>query len=83
MSEEGLPKNLRAPVKRVLHSTLKRYEPQSAYKSDCPACPDGLLLVRRVMGVLQREDYCLCCGQPVYYLDETINGERLIGNTPS
>jgi len=83
MAAKDLPPNLNAPAKMVHHADLKRLDEESAYKSECPVCPDGLLLVRRVMGVLQRQDFCIGCGQPVLYLDHTINGEPLMGDIPS
>lgn len=77
------PKNLKAPLKRVHHSDLKRLNEDSAYKSECPSCDDGLLLIRREGGILQRYDMCLVCGQRVFYLDSKINGEPLAGNPPN
>lgn len=77
------PPNLEAPVQRVFHSSLVRFDHESAYKSLCPTCKDGILLVRRDNGVLQRNDICVLCGQQVYYLDDKINGEPVAGKTPS
>lgn len=70
-------KNLHAPVLRVLHSNLERANPDSAFRTRCPACREGLLMVFRdpVTLALTRDDYCTRCGQRVYYCDEIIWGE--------
>jgi len=77
------PPNLEAPVKRVHHSNLTRFNEDSVYKSACPSCDNGLLLIRREGGILQRYDMCVSCGQRVYYLDATINGEILASGPPN
>jgi uncharacterized protein (DUF983 family) len=59
----------------VSHASLERWS-DSAYKSKCPACKDGLLLIYRDVDFkLVRLDRCVSCGQQVYYTDETVNGE--------
>lgn len=72
--------NLDKPVLEVLHAALKRWG-GSFFKSKCPACGDGLLMVRRdnVTLVLQEFDNCVACGQQVRYLDikEMRDRERL------
>jgi hypothetical protein len=60
---------------RVAHASLERWS-DSAYKSKCPACKDGLLLIYRDVDFkLVRLDRCVSCGQQVYYTDDAINGE--------
>jgi uncharacterized protein (DUF983 family) len=79
--EMPTPANIEAPILRVWHSNLERAY-ASAYKSECPACPDGTLLIYRFEGVLQRLDRCVSCGQRVFYLDTTVNGEPLVSYEP-
>jgi hypothetical protein len=71
--------NANRSVLHVRHSELRRVSEGSSYRSECPACSDGLLLVRRddKTFVLLREDMCVSCGQIVVYDDQEINGELL------
>ncbi len=68
-------KNLSRPTVSVLHSGLDRAG-DSAYKSKCPVCPDGVLVVSRdgTMRIV-RTDICRACGQTFRYLDKVIAGE--------
>ncbi len=64
--------NINAKVIEVRHADLERYNPEdSAYKSECPECEDGVLLVLRdrSTGELLEYDRCIGCGQLVRYLD--------------
>jgi len=63
--------NVNAPVLAVKHSELERFSDESAYKSICPACKNGLLLVYRNSKTLALEEYdrCILCGQQYKYLD--------------
>jgi hypothetical protein len=71
------PPNLHKTLIKVAHSELKRWDEDSAYKSKCPVCEDGLLLIARdpKSFLLLRYDRCVSCGQMFMYTDETINGE--------
>lgn len=62
--------NFGAPVLEVKHADLKR-SGESFYRSLCPACKVGTLLVSRdpSTGELRKKDRCCLCGQPVVYLD--------------
>ena len=68
-SEYG--KNLEKPTMDVHHSALPPVSDSSVFRVHCPACDDGMLLVRRNNKTLQLEelDSCLVCGQVVRYLD--------------
>jgi hypothetical protein len=57
------------PIK-VKHSSLTRFG-DSLFKSECPACEKGLLLVNRDMETLQviATDRCIMCGQMFIYED--------------
>jgi hypothetical protein len=72
--------NIHKEPLKVKHSDLKRSNDESAFKSQCPACPDGILLVARRQRTfkLERHDRCVVCGQAVYYLDESVNGETFV-----
>ena len=54
----------------IKHSELKRAG-NSLYKSHCPICDDGILLVTRDKdtAVLLEEDRCINCGQVFIYED--------------
>jgi hypothetical protein len=59
------------PIMEVHHAELERDDPKdNSFRSSCPACKIGLLLVKRDQeGLPLREDACIACGQRVYYLD--------------
>ena len=69
--------NLEKPVLALLHSSLER-SGESDYRSKCPVCDRGILLVRRNQQTLflVRDDNCVGCGQRIRYLDPELNGER-------
>lgn len=60
--------NLQKPPIRVKHSELKRAG-DSAYRSVCPVCKNGMLLMRRDLQTLEllKEDICILCGQHFIY----------------
>ena len=64
------PANLHAPALHVRHADLKRVD-DSPYRSQCPACKQGILLVGRDRHtlLLLQGDNCIACGQRVYYDD--------------
>jgi len=62
--------NADAPVKEVRHADLQRESDNSLFKSKCPACKDGVLLIyREDNGRLREFDRCIACGQAVRYTD--------------
>jgi len=73
------PANLKAPLKHVQHANLRRFNEESEYKSLCPVCEAGVLLVGRDQETLQlvRYDRCTHCAQAFIYDDELIGGETL------
>ena len=75
--EGKMPMNLEAEPRHVQHAALPRAD-DSLWRSECPVCADGLLLVRRSgwNGVLQAEDNCIACGQRVVYDDIAAMRER-------
>ena len=64
------PKNLDKPIIEVKHADLERFG-ESLYRSECPKCGKGLLLVGRdnKTFILQEYDLCILCGQKFRYLD--------------
>lgn len=62
--------NLHKPILVLKHSSLRRFS-DSAYKSHCPQCRDGVLLVRRdpKTFALEEDDFCVSCGQTFRYSD--------------
>jgi hypothetical protein len=72
-----IPKNLdKAPIE-VWHIELDRECDESAYRSKCPFCKNGIFLVARIQKTMQlsRYDRCVSCGQLIKYLDPHINHE--------
>ena len=62
--------NIHKPILEIRHKDLVPYG-HSLYKRICPACKEGLLLVRRNQETMELEpiDICLLCGQTVKYTD--------------
>lgn len=71
LSDYAGPQNLDNPPLVVRHASLRRFSDTSDYKSCCPVCEDGLLMVWRDDKTLElkAEDYCVLCGQRVVYED--------------
>jgi len=62
--------NLELPVREVNHADLQRWSSESPFKSKCPACDEGVLLMTRdTHGRLSEHDRCIGCGQLFRYLD--------------
>ncbi len=63
--------NAEAPLLEVRHAQLERTSEETVFKSKCPACSDGVLLVGRdgETFLLLERDYCIVCAQSVRYLD--------------
>lgn len=62
--------NIKEAVIRIEHSKLERASEESMYKSKCPRCESGILLVRRERTMeLSEYDSCICCGQRFVYTD--------------
>jgi len=63
-------KNVSKPIIQIPHCELTRFG-DGIYKSECPVCKKGLLLVGRDREtlILQEDDYCVLCGQRYRYLD--------------
>jgi hypothetical protein len=64
------PQNIEKPVLDVFHVDLERTG-DSIFRSKCPVCNKGMLLVHRNQRTLKLEEYdhCISCGQRVKYLD--------------
>lgn len=59
------------PTIHVNFYSLERYSEESSFKSVCPTCKDGMLLMGRdfTTGELLHVDCCVQCGQTVIYDD--------------
>jgi hypothetical protein len=68
---KNLPLNIKKPPIQVFHKNLMRLSETSYYKSVCPVCEKGTLLVERDLNtlILQEYDYCNSCGQHFQYMD--------------
>jgi hypothetical protein len=79
------PDNLHAPMMDVRHADLKRLSDYSPFKSDCPVCPCGVLLMARDRKTheLLEFDRCIVCGQSVRYTDlaELKQGRGTVGGS--
>jgi hypothetical protein len=69
--------NINKQVVNVNHNELTRFG-DGIYKSECPECKEGLLLVGRNQEtlILEEYDYCVLCGQSFRYLDIETMRER-------
>ena len=77
-----IPVNFAEEPIHVKHAELKRVSSYSMYRSYCPKCKDGMLLVNRDQDTfeLAAEDRCVSCGQPVIYDDiEEMRGRERCG----
>lgn len=63
-------KNSELPPVEVRHQDLERFD-DSEYKSKCPVCENGMLLMERDMVTLKLKsrDICFSCGRRVIYTD--------------
>ena len=63
--------NLNKPIIHVNHSDLERSDENSMFRSNCPECKVGILLVARdkVTFKIIPYDRCTLCGQSFYYDD--------------
>ena len=62
--------NIHKEAIHVNHAGLERID-ESVYRSVCPVCKEGLLLVRRddeTFEILEK-DHCVLCGQQFIYND--------------
>ena len=66
----GIIMSEKKPIK-VKHAELDRANDESVFKSICPVCKEGVLLVsrNRTTYKLVEEDYCILCGQQFIYTD--------------
>jgi len=78
--------NIAKPFLRVKHADLKRLTDASPFRSWCPVCDQGVLLVRRLdFGTLglSKIDNCSLCAQRVIYEEDEIAGEKLAMPLPT
>ena len=76
--------NIAKPCLQVKHSDLTRIS-HSHYKSDCPVCKRGMLLVGRDWDslILEEFDRCILCGQQFQYMDiENLRQAERMAKTP-
>ena len=80
----GFGVNFRNTLVRVLHSELERYSEESPYRSRCPVCKTGILMVSRHPQSFQLSpfDRCTFCAQGVIYEDTLIAGEEVLPLPP-
>jgi hypothetical protein len=62
--------NITKPCIQVKHCDLTRVK-HSHYKSECPVCKKGMLLIARNWDtlILEEFDRCILCGQQFQYTD--------------
>lgn len=62
--------NINKPIIKVKHAELTRTG-DSAFRSECPTCKEGVLLVMRNQETFELEklDRCMLCGQQFEYTD--------------
>jgi hypothetical protein len=71
--------NVRNQVISVCHAHLRRWSVSSEFRSFCPICQTGILLVHRDSSTFRiiRRDNCVRCGQSFVYTDDIIGGEQV------
>ena len=73
------PPNIDKPPIHVKHSDLARSGEESMYRSCCPVCNGGVLLVYRHLETFEllERDTCISCGQAIIYddIDELNRGD--------
>jgi len=76
--------NVKKPIREVRHADLTRSSSESDYKSDCPVCGEGILLVSRPPQkfTLNRYERCTLCGQAFWYTDAGVGHERFLDSQP-
>jgi len=69
--------NLMEKLIFVKHSDLERLSEDSVFKSVCPKCKEGTLLVsREADGRIRKHDICVLCGQHFIYTDFKTIGRK-------
>lgn len=63
--------NLHKPPIEVNHKDLQRSSCDTLYRSICPECKEGFLMVHRDLDthLLRSLDHCILCGQRYVYMD--------------
>jgi len=81
LENESIASNINREPIHVQHKELERYDESSDYRSLCPVCEEGILLVRRDQSTYQliEQDNCLLCGQAFIYDD--IDEFKKLGET--
>jgi hypothetical protein len=78
--------NLKKPLIEVLHADLERVSEGSYYKSWCPSCEKGVLLLSRPQPLyvfaLDRLGRCTLCGQGFWFTDEKVEYETFAPDQP-
>ena len=71
MNKEIAGSNLYKEPITVEHADLERATDESIFRSICPVCKEGLLMVSRSQRTLELRatDHCILCGQRVVYSD--------------
>lgn len=82
---ETTARNINNEIKIVRHAELKRADPDSLFRSWCPVCNVGLLMVSRHQDsmVLSKLDHCCMCAQPFFYEEDEIAGQPLTSPFPT
>ncbi len=75
---EKAKKNIKLDPLHVNHKDLKRVD-GSEFKSECPECKTGVLLMGRDFTTfnLQKHDNCMFCGRRFIYDDINGNSQTL------
>lgn len=71
--EAGYGENYEKPVKHINHADLQPASDESDFKSQCPECKTGILLMRRkfMTSAIENIDSCIVCAQQFIYDDVT------------
>jgi hypothetical protein len=71
MNKEIAGSNLYKEPITVVHADMEKVTEESIFRSFCPVCKEGLLMVGRDQRTLKLRatDNCILCGQRVVYSD--------------
>lgn len=71
LSPNDIVQNYHRGIIKVKHAELKRVSSESDFKSVCPVCDEGMLLMRRDPSSLHlcKDDNCVLCGTRFEYTD--------------
>ena len=71
MELQKVKENYAKPPLKIKHSEIERTNSDTTYRSKCPECKTGALLMKRNQETLELlpDDVCVVCGRRFIYTD--------------